>query len=153
MSSTATPRTTTPGTRGARLAARILATAAAGGLSIGALAGCSLLQHDAWAVSYEAVVVSGAAADASTTVEYTDRAKRGEAQTKITQEAAVGGGAVVYESIAELDENVSVTVAAVPGAVVSCAIKLDGERILAEAQSEVGEAVECTATTPASLDD
>lgn len=134
---------------GTRMVAAVAVTIAA---SV-ALSGCSLLENDAWAVSYEISAVSGAAADASTAVEYTDRTGRGAEQTKMPQSAAVGGGTVVYESIALLDESVSVSAAAIPGAVLRCEIKLDGERVIAEAESEVGKGVDCAATTPSSLDD
>lgn len=141
------------GARAAGTRARVVAIGAVA-ISLGAaLSGCSLLENDAWAVSYEITAVTGAAADASVAVEYTDRASRGAEQTKVSQSGAVGGGPVVYESIALLDEPVSVSAAAIPGVALRCEIKLDGDRVIAEAESEAGNGVDCAATTPSSLDD
>lgn len=125
------------------------AAAAALGL---ALSGCGFFEESR-AVTYEVEIVSGEADAENLQVEYLGRESGISSQETVEATVTDTSGPAQFETLGLTDDDVTVSVAGVPGVVLGCAVLIDGSETLVEAESSTpGESVECSATIPAQED-
>jgi hypothetical protein len=129
-----------------------IATIAAGAVFALALSGCGFFEESR-AVTYEVQTVSGEAGAEDLRVEYLGRDSGISGQERVGETVPSSSGPTRFETLAPVDDDVSVSVAGVPGVVLGCAVIVDGSETLVEAESSAaGEGVECSATVPAHAD-
>ncbi|GAA1163018.1 hypothetical protein [Nesterenkonia sandarakina] len=123
------------------------------GMTLGlALSSCGFFE-DSRAVTYEIHTVSGEAGSENLRVEYQWRETGLSEQETVATTVTESSEPAQFETLGRVDDDVSVSVAGVPGVVLGCAVIIDDSETLVEAESSApGEAVECSATVPAQDD-
>ncbi|WP_146340566.1 hypothetical protein [Nesterenkonia sp. NBAIMH1] len=130
--------------------ARSAGSLGAVGLALGlVLSGCGFFEESR-AVTYEVETVSGDPGAENLLVEYLGRESGMSSQETVGSTVTDGSGSAQFETLGRVDDEVSVSVSGVPGAVLRCAVIIDDSETLVEAESSAsGESVECSATVPA----
>lgn len=132
-----------------------LAALAALGIVATGLSGCSALEKDAWAITYQ-LTVPGADSVQLLDVSYVSQDKRGE-DPKTVSLSTVTTGPVEgladatgwqAEGMLEVGLDASLSATAPEGMIATCDILLDGTRSIASNQSEPGGTVTCQAVAP-----
>ncbi len=101
-------------------------------------------------MTYEVEAVSGDAGAENMRVEYLGRESGLTGQETVGATVTDTSDSAQFETLARVDDEVSVSVSGVPGAVLRCAVIIDDSETLVEAESSAsGESVECSATVPA----
>lgn len=139
------PTISTPPSTPAGSTARRLLGAAACLTAVGALSACSLVE-EALPITYE-VDVAGDVDDEPVRVEYLGREwGLGDQETVGETVPRAAALPVSYETLAQSGDSVSITAAAIPGAVLSCTVLVDGEVVDEQESPAPGEEVTCGTT-------
>ena len=118
------------------------------GLALGlGLSGCGFFE-EARAVTYEVEAVSDGADAENLRVEYLGRESGLSGQETVGSTVTNGSGPAQFETLARVDDDVSVSVAGVPDAVLRCVVIVDDQTLAESESSAPGEGVECSATVP-----
>ncbi len=118
------------------------------GLALGlGLSGCGFFEESR-AVTYEVEAVSDGADAENLRVEYLGRESGLSGQETEGSTVTNGSGPARFETLARVDDEVSVSVAGVPDAVLRCVVIVDDQTLAESESSAPGEGVECSATVP-----
>lgn len=126
--------------------------AAAGLAAAATLSGCGLFAESR-SVTYVVDVVSESDTETEVRVEYLTRQTGASGQETSGATESLVDGPLRFETLAQPDDEISISAEGVSDTVLSCAIRVGDSEVLDEQESSAeGEDVTCTTTAPAPED-
>lgn len=99
-------------------------------------------------MTYQVDTVSDGADAENLRVEYLGRESGLSGQETVGSTVTNGSGPARFETLGRVDDEVTVSVAGVPDAVLRCVVIVDDQTLAESESSAPGEGVECSATVP-----